>query len=120
MGAELADLVPLEDVILTYPVQLAGRIVPYSFHLRKSNKIDAARCVSIVYATLSCVISSLSQRLMRYITFFWPNYVFSRRRIVSKKRRVHDDVSNEFFIILRVVTRSRRSEIESEYDNKRN
>lgn len=119
MGAELADLVPLEDVILTYPVQLAGRIVPYSFHLRKSNKIDAARCVSIVYATLSCVISSLSQRLMRYITFFGL-IVFSRRRIISKKRRVYDDVSNEFFIILRVVTRSRRSEIESEYDNKRN
>lgn len=120
MGAELADLVPLEDVILTYPVQLAGRIVPYSFHLRKSNKIDAARCVSIVYATLSCVISSLSQRLMRYITFFGLIMFSLDGESFKKKRRVHDDVSNEFFIILRVVTRSRRSEIESEYDNKRN
>lgn len=70
---------------------------------------DVILCYLVIIATTNALHN-----------FFWPNYVFSRWRIVSKKRRVHDDVSNEFFITLRAVTRSRRSEIESEYDNKRN
>lgn len=63
MGAELADLVPLEDIILAYPVQLAGGIVPYPFHLRKSSKIDAARCVSIVYISCYFVVIATTDTL---------------------------------------------------------
>lgn len=92
MGAELADLVPLEDVILAYPVQLTGRIVPYSFHLRKNNKIDAARCVFIVHATVS-------RALFRYFLLSIENSFAN-----VEKRCRHNNISNEFFITLHAIT----------------
>lgn len=86
MGAELADLVPLEDVILAYPVQLAGGIVSHPFHLWKNNKIDAARCVSIVHATGT---------YSRYVTFlFILSFCF-----LSTENRSANVVKNDVCII---------------------
>lgn len=39
MGAELSDLVPLEDVVLSHPVELVGRIVSRLLHLRTEEEI---------------------------------------------------------------------------------
>lgn len=38
VGAELADLVALEDVVLAHPVQLARRVVAYALHLRGKSR----------------------------------------------------------------------------------